>query len=215
MDTAPERSYDAITELASFICGSPIALLSLVEKERQWFKAKVGLDVHETPREYSFCAHAIAQGSLMVVEDATTDVRFSNNPFVTGDPNIRFYAGAPLITSDGHGVGSLCVIDRMPRKLTAEQGSALEKLAALVITQLELRRVSRQLAEAATNIKTLSGLVPICAHCKSIRDDENYWQTVEAYVSAHTEARFSHGICPDCVQKHYPEVMTAKKQPAG
>jgi GAF domain-containing protein len=212
LDTAPERSYDAITELASFICESPIALLSFVESERQWFKSKVGLGVNEAPREHSFCAHAIAQNSLLVVEDATTDERFSNNPFVRNDPNIRFYAGAPLITSDGHGVGSLCVIDRKPRKLSAAQISALEKLATLVITELDFRRVSQQLAQAMTNLKTVSGLVPICSHCKAIRNDENYWQTLEMYMCSHTEAMFSHGICPSCAKKHYPGFAFPKKE---
>ncbi len=205
LDTAPERSFDAITELAAFICQSPIALVSLVDSERQWFKSKVGLEASETPRDFSFCAHAIVQGSLLVVEDAMADARFADNPLVTGDPHIRFYAGAPLITPDGHGLGSLCVIDRTARQLSAGQASALNKLSSLVVTQLELRRVSRELAEAATNIKTLSGLLPICLHCKAIRNDKDYWQSVEMYIKAHTDAAFSHGICPDCAKKHYPD----------
>jgi GAF domain-containing protein len=205
LDTAPERSYDAITELASYICEAPIALVSLVDSERQWFKSKVGLEVSETHRVFSFCAHAIVQDSLLVVEDATADMRFADSPLVTGEPLIRFYAGAPLVTPTGHGLGALCVIDRKPRKLSAEQASALEKLAGLVVTQLELRRVSRDLAEAATNIKTLSGLLPICSHCKAIRSDKDYWQSVETYVRDRTEAEFSHGICPDCIKKHHPE----------
>ena len=206
LDTAPERSFDAITELASFICQSPIALVSLVDTERQWFKSKVGLEASETHRDFSFCAHAIIQGSLLVVEDATTDVRFADNPLVTGDPRIRFYAGAPLITPEGFGLGSLCVIDRTPRKLSAGQTSALENLASLVVTQLELRRVSYDLAEAAINIKTLSGLLPICSHCKAIRTDKDYWQSVEMYVKEHSDAVFSHGICPDCAQRFYPDL---------
>ncbi len=205
LDSAPERSFDAIAELASFICESPIALVSLVDRDRQWFKSSVGLGVTETPRDYSFCAHAIVQGSLLVVEDAAADPRFADNPLVTGDPRIRFYAGAPLITPEGHGLGSLCVIDRTPRNLSAEQTCALQKLASLVVTQLELRRVSYDLSEAVTNIKTLSGLLPICSHCKGIRSDKDYWQTVETFVTTHTDATFSHGICPDCFKKHYPE----------
>jgi GAF domain-containing protein len=205
LDSAPEDSYDAITELASFICESPIALVSLVDADRQWFKSKVGLAATETPRDFSFCAHAIVKGSLLVVEDATADARFADNPLVTGDPGIRFYAGAPLITPEGHGLGSLCVIDRKPQKLSAERAAALGKLATLVVSQLELRRVSHALAEAAANVKTLRGLLPICSHCKAIRDDKDYWQSVELYVKTHTEAVLSHGICPDCARKHYPE----------
>ena len=205
LDSAPECSFDAITELATFICKSPIALVSLVDKERQWFKSRVGLAATETPRDFSFCAHAIVQGTLLVVEDATADERFAGNPLVTSDPCIRFYAGAPLITPEGHALGSLCVIDRQSRNISTEQASALEKLASLVVTQLELRRVSNALAEAAANVKTLSGLLPICSHCKAIRRDNDYWQGVEMYVREHTEAEFSHGICPNCAKRHYPE----------
>jgi GAF domain-containing protein len=207
LDTAPERSFDAITELASFICEAPIAFVSLVDRERQWFKSKIGLEATETHRDSSFCAHVVFKGALMVVEDATKDARFTDNPLVTDDPHIRFYAGAPLITPDGHGLGSLCVVDRAPRKLSSERASALEKLAALVVAQLELRRVSHELAEVAKNVKTLSGLVPICSHCKAIRNDKDYWETVEAFVKAHSDAEFSHGICPDCARKHYPELF--------
>lgn len=205
LDSAPEDAYDAITELASFICESPIALISLVDADRQWFKSRVGLAAMETPRDFAFCAHTIVQGSLLVVEDATADARFADNPLVTGEPGIRFYAGAPLITPEGHGLGSLCVIDRKMQKLSAEQASALGKLASLVVSQLELRRVSHALAEAAANVRTLSGLLPICSHCKAIRNDQDYWQSVDLYIKTHTEAVCSHGICPECVSKHHPE----------
>jgi hypothetical protein len=141
---------------------------------------------------------------LLVVEDATADARFADNPLVTGDPKIRFYAGAPLITPEGFGLGSLCVIDRKPQKLSAERASALEKLAALVVTQLELRRVSSALAEAAANVKTLQGLLPICSHCKAIRNDKDYWESVEQYIETHTDTVLSHGICPDCAKKYWP-----------
>jgi GAF domain-containing protein len=204
MDTAPERSFDAITELASFICEVPIATIALVDDRRQWFKSKVGVEGSEDPREVSFCAHTMYQTSLMVVEDARTDERFASNPLVTGNPHIRFYAGAPLISPGGYGLGSLCIIDRTPRKLSPERGAALEKLATVVVSQLELRRVSHDLAQAATRIKTLSGLLPICSHCKAVRNDQNYWQSVDMYVKTHTDATVSHGVCPDCAKKFYP-----------
>ena len=205
LDTAPEQVFDDITNLASYICQAPISLMSLVDQDRQWFKSKVGLDVDETHRDHAFCAHTVFEGKLLIVEDATKDARFAANPLVTGDPTIRFYAGAPLLTPDGYSLGSLCVIDREPRELTIEQRMALEALARQVVGQLELRRVSHDLAAAAENLKTLSGLLPICSFCKDIRDDEGYWQEVEAYVRSHTQAEFTHGVCPACFKKHYPE----------
>lgn len=215
LDTAPEDSFDSITQLASFIGEVPIALISLVDNKRQWFKSKVGLNVTETDRDSSFCAHTVHSNSMLVVEDATLDERFADNPLVTGDPSIRFYAGAPLITSEGHVLGSLCMIDRIPRRLSAERAAALEKLAGLVVTLLELRQVSMDLAEAAKNIKKLNGLLPICSYCKSIRNDEQYWQGVEMYIETHTEAALTHGICPDCTKSHFPEIydqMETEKQ---
>ena len=206
LDTHAEQAFDDFTFLASTICQTPIALMTLVDTDRQWFKARLGLDALETPREQAFCAHTILGEDVMVVEDATADERFAHNPLVTAAPHIRFYAGAPLIDRDGFALGSLCVIDRKPRALAPEQNKALQALARQIISQLELRRVSADLAEALTDIKTLHGLLPICSHCKGIRNDTGYWQSVECYVRAHSDADFSHGICPKCLKKHHPEI---------
>jgi GAF domain-containing protein len=148
LDTVPEEVFDDLTELAARICEAPIALISLVDEDRQWFKSKVGLTINETSRDVSFCAHAIKQQDLFIIPDATQDLRFATNPLVTSDPKIRFYAGAPLITPDGHALGSLCVIDKVPRELRLEQQQALRVLSRHVMTQLELRRHAKDLAEA-------------------------------------------------------------------
>jgi GAF domain-containing protein len=146
LDTVPEEVFDDLTELAARICEAPIALISLVDEKRQWFKSKVGTSVSETSRDISFCAYAITQSDLFIVPDATRDPRFADNPLVTSDPKIRFYAGAPLITPDGHALGTLCVIDTVPRELRPDQKQALRILARHVVSQLELRHRSRQLA---------------------------------------------------------------------
>ncbi len=147
LDTQSEAVFDDLAALASYICGTPIGLVSLVDSDRQWFKAKVGLDASETPRDISFCGHTILANDTLIVEDALADSRFADNPLVTSDPKIRFYAGAKLKTSDGHALGSLCVIDRVPRRLTAAQKEALEALSRQVVAQMEYKRNVLEMAE--------------------------------------------------------------------
>lgn len=146
LDTPPEPSIDDLTSLAADVCETSFALVSLVDADRQWFKSRHGLEMSETPREQSFCAHALAGTDLLVVPDTHTDPRFATNPLVTGDPHLRFYAGAPLSTADGHVLGTLCVLDTEPRELTEMQRTHLRILSAQVVSQLEIRKQSRQLA---------------------------------------------------------------------
>jgi len=206
LDTPSEQSYDDITALAAFICDVPISLISLVDSDRQWFKSKVGLNINETSCDVSFCAHAILSESIMIVNDALCDVRFDDNPLVTGAPNIRFYAGVPLQTPEGHSLGTLCVIDRHPRELSKHQVKTLEALARQVVNQMELRRTSEQLADALNKIRLMEGLIPICSYCKGIRNDKGYWSTVEKFIKQFSNVEFSHGVCDRCMRQHFPDV---------
>ena len=151
LDTEPEQSFDDLVTLAAHICQTPMSMISLVDEHRQWFKSKVGVQVRETPREVSFCSHAIQQEQLFIVPDTLQDPRFRENPFVVGDPGIRFYAGAPLINEEGFALGTLCVADREPRELTADQKDALSALARLALRQIELRRNLQLLKEALSD----------------------------------------------------------------
>lgn len=192
LDTAVEKAFDDLTQLAAAICDVPISLVSFVDEHRQWFKSRTGLEISETPKEQAFCAHAILQSEIMVVPDATLDPRFAQNPLVTGAPEIRFYAGAPLKVTGDIQIGTLCVIDRKPRTLTDAQLRALGILRNAVVTQLELRR-------SAADLEAVESLIPMCAWCRSVRTegtDGVSWQPLHEYVSE--LARVTHGICPTC-----------------
>lgn len=209
LDTFPEQAYDDITFLASEICDTPMAVMTLIDSDRQWFKSKVGIDLQETPRDLAFCAHTILRPhEMLVVTDARNDPRFADHPFVTEESGIRFYAGAPLLCTDGSALGTLCVIDRRPRSLSPLQERALQVLSRQVVALLELR-------EALAEVKQLRGLFPVCAGCKRIRDDEGYWRQLEAYVAQHTNAEFSHSICPDCFESLYPEQAEYMRREQG
>ncbi|MCB1307235.1 MAG: HAMP domain-containing histidine kinase [Leptospiraceae bacterium] len=144
LDTLPEEDYNNVVQLAADICGTPIALISFLDGDRQWFKARTGLEATETPRDQAFCGYAILGNDILIVEDALEDRRFADNPLVRQDPNIRFYAGAPLETRAGNRLGTLCVIDREPRRLSAEQKKSLRSLAGMVMRLLDLRKAGAE-----------------------------------------------------------------------
>jgi GAF domain-containing protein len=219
LDTAPEQSFDDLTQLTSFICNTPIAMVSLLDTRRQWFKARIGVDDSETPIEQSFCAEAINHDGVFTVHDASQDEHFKNYPNVTGGPHIRFYAGSPLVSPEGVAIGTLCAIDRVPRQLSPEQSDALAALSRQVMRTMELRRTVNalqtallEIAAAKKEIDDLQGILPMCCYCRKVRDDANYWQNVEDYLSNHTDMRFSHGFCPDCEARARQEMGLAPKK---
>ena len=196
LDTEPELAFDDLALLASHICETPMAAISLIDADRQWFKARVGFAVSETPRSISFCTHAIKQREIFVIPDASKDERLRNNPQVTGDPHIRFYAGAPLIAREGHALGTLCVVDRRPRLLSPAQAEALGALQRQVEAQLELRRRITELRAANEGIQRLAGMMPFCSTCE-------FTMTIPADPSA--IPAITEGVNGILTQKGWPE----------
>ena len=232
LDTHPEERFDDLTRLAASICGTPIALVSLVDEDRQWFKSKFGLETDQTRREDAFCAHAIMSPDLLVVADASQDARFSANPLVVGDPHIRLYAGAPLTAPNGHHLGALCVIDREPRQLSTAQLESLRALGRQVMAQVtlgkslqelkislkqrdeledDMAKLIEDLQAAKAKIQTLESMIPMCAWCKRVRDDRGYWEQVEAYVAKLTGVYTTSSICPECFEKNFKTLKGADK----
>lgn len=180
LDTPPEASFDQLTQLAARVCAVPIALISLIDSDRQWFKSQVGLTSRETSRESAFCAHTILDPNPLVVEDAATDPRFAQNELVLGDPGIRFYAAVPLLTAKGLALGSLCVIDRRPRVLTGKQLSTLQLLAMQVVEHLELRRAAEAFRRQSVLFERVQQIAHIGGWALDLRSKVLTW-TEETY----------------------------------
>ena len=186
LDTLFEEEYDQITKMASNICGTPISLISLIDKERQWFKSNIGLGLPETPRDFAFCAHAInSPGEIFVIPDSREDERFFDNPFVLNEPNIVFYAGVPLVTGDNLALGTLCVIDVEPRNLSLEKQEALEALANQVVKLFELRKKTKELERLVNDLhiknQSLEEFARVAAH--DIKSPINNILSLSEYIN--------------------------------
>jgi PAS domain S-box-containing protein len=201
LDTLPERALDDLTKLAAHLCGVPMATISLIDEDRQWFKSRLGMPATETPREISFCGHAIQQRELFIVPDATRDERFAGNPVVTTDPHICFYAGAPLVNEEDAALGMLCVMDHKPHTLNQEQKDVLQILAQQVMTHLELRRHSHKLMESEERLRLVTnnarlGLVVVDQDRRYTFANTAYTEILDLPLS-------------DIVGKRVPDVLSA------
>lgn len=203
LDTAPEEAFDDLTRVAAAICETPISTVSIVDRDRQWFKSMVGLDEREHAREVSFCAHTLAEKKQLVVPDALEDPRFASNPLVLGDPWIRFYAGAPLVTDEGHVLGTICVLDRVPRELTPTQLDALDALARQTMRALETRRQALRLQE-------LGDLVDLAREAIIVRHVDGrivLWNNGAVALYGHEADAVRGAITHELLQTEFPEPL--------
>lgn len=195
LDTEPDPVFDGIVMLAATLFDVPISLVSLVDTDRQWFKARIGLDDRTTPRDIGFCSHTILGEDVLVVEDASRDTRFASSPLVTGYPDVRFYAGTPLAIENGINVGSLCIIDHEPRKVSDAELECLRVLARSVVAHMRLNRLEQEWPGMGARIA-------LCAWCHNVKvavDGVESWKPLHEHVAA-TET-VSHGICPKCAAR--------------
>jgi PAS domain S-box-containing protein len=216
LDTLAEPAFDTITRTAAQLCGVPIALISLIDAQRQWFKSNIGLPgVDQTPRDVAFCDHAIRDAGLFEVPDATQDTRFAANPLVTGHPDIRFYAGAPIELPGGERVGTVCVIDRAPRQLEAHQRAMLQSLAAIVGAMLTQRRqllaATSRLAESELRVRRLYEATPAILHSIGpdgrLLDVSDRWLALMGYERAEVVGRLSADFLTPASQAHARDVV--------
>ena len=209
LDTKSELAFDELVAMAAEVCDTPVAVVSLIDERRQWSKAAHGCPRGEVARELSFCTHAIESDEALIVTDATADPRFRDNPQVTAADGIRFYAGHPLVDSDGYALGTLCLIDNRTRTFDEVARRTLQRLADQVVHLMELRRSNRQLARCLKRVEEIATLVPMCGHCHAVRNDADEWQRIERYFHDLNGTKFTHGICPACLVRHYPEDLAS------
>lgn len=206
LDTEPEAAFDSIVHLASYICQTPIAAISLVDEQRQWFKAIEGINAKETSRDVAFCAHTILQDGIMIVPDATKDERFFDNPLVAGGPKIRFYAGVPLRTSNGYHLGTLCVIDTVPRELNTEQQNAIRALADNVMAHLDLHLSHKNIRQYVDDLQLAATIFDASSEAMIITDANNRIITVNPAFTATTGYALNEVIGQD------PKLLKSGKQ---
>lgn len=207
LDTEPEVAFNSMVNLAAYICQTPYAAISLVDENRQWFKAIVGIDATETPRDVAFCAHAILQDEVMIVPDAAEDERFFDNPLVTAAPDLRFYAGVPLTTSTGYRLGTLCVLDRVPRQLDAEQLQAIKALADGVMANLDLRLSHKKIRQYVEDLQLAATIFESSSEAMIVTDADNRIITVNPSFVAQT------GYSIEEVVGKNPRLLNSGKHP--
>lgn len=204
LDTEPTELFDDVTRIAAYICDAPIAMVSFVQEDRQWFLSRHGTELRETDLCLSFCSYAILGEEVFEVPDALDDVRFVENSLVAGDPHIRFYAGAPLKSPDGYNLGTLCVIDYQPRTLSSEQRTVLKALTRQVGALLEGAIVRRRLAGALSSLEAFDRTLSACTLCGDLIFDDRQLSLRE-YVGTHSAADFHDSVCRTCTPKYQVE----------
>lgn len=208
LDTDPEAAFDSMVKLASYICQTPLAAISLVDENRQWFKSIVGVDAKETPRDVAFCAHTILQSDPLIVPNALDDDRFFDNPLVQGGLNLRFYAGVPLVTPNGYRLGTLCVLDQKPREITPEQLDAVKTLADNIMAYLELRLSHKQIRGYIDELQLAASIFDSASEAMLVTDSKNRIVTVNPAFTALT------GYLPDDVIGKDPSILSSGRQGA-
>jgi len=198
LDTVAERVFDDVTALAAYICDVPIAMISFGDETRQWFKSKVGINEQETPREAVFCAQTILHPEPLIVNDACADARFAGNKLITEEPQIRFFAGFPLVSPAGYSLGALCTVKRAPHQLSERQQTAMKYLSRQVMTLLELRRLSARMAQTLENMMPQSEQRQVCCLCHRVHDQAGEWVTPEVFLREHLQSDVHPVVCPDC-----------------